>query len=112
MPQVSAASVRVRPSSTRAIASMRRAASASLARVAACRNPSASNSVRVIATAKPASCESGQGLANHNRDEMGIDGVTGRCRWYEAKPGRERLTLVRIFEALSGLGYEGGYDAV
>src|SRR3954452_3917077 len=30
----------------------------------------------------------------------------------EAKPGRERLTLVRIFEALSGLGYEGGYDAV
>src|SRR4051812_11084416 len=29
----------------------------------------------------------------------------------EAKPGRERLTLVRIFEALSGLGYEGGYDA-
>src|SRR3954454_18079171 len=30
----------------------------------------------------------------------------------EAKPGRERLTLVRIFEALRGLGYEGGYDAV
>src|SRR5882757_6266615 len=30
----------------------------------------------------------------------------------EAKPGRERLTLIRIFEALRGLGYEGGYDAV
>jgi transposase len=30
----------------------------------------------------------------------------------EAKPGRERLTLVRIFEALRGLGYQGGYDAV
>src|SRR4051795_8556714 len=30
----------------------------------------------------------------------------------EAKPSRERLTLVRIFEALRGLGYEGGYDAV
>src|SRR3954447_25702746 len=29
----------------------------------------------------------------------------------EAKPGRERLTLIRIFEALRGLGYEGGYDA-
>src|SRR4051794_4270246 len=28
----------------------------------------------------------------------------------EAKPGRERLTLIRIFEALRGLGYEGGYD--
>lgn len=25
---------------------------------------------------------------------------------------RERLTLVRLFEALRGLGYAGGYDAV
>ena len=30
----------------------------------------------------------------------------------EAKPGRERLTLIRLFEALCGVGYEGGYDAV
>jgi transposase len=29
-----------------------------------------------------------------------------------ARPGRERLTLIRIFEALRGLGYDGGYDAV
>ena len=29
-----------------------------------------------------------------------------------ARPGRERLTLVRVFEALRGLGYGGGYDAV
>ena len=28
------------------------------------------------------------------------------------KSPRERLTLIRIFEALRGLGYEGGYDAV
>ena len=28
------------------------------------------------------------------------------------KASRERLTLMRIFEALRGLGYEGGYDAV
>ena len=28
------------------------------------------------------------------------------------KAPRERLTLMRIFEALRGLGYEGGYDAV
>jgi len=30
----------------------------------------------------------------------------------EAKPARERLTLIRLFEELRGLGYEGGYDAV
>ena len=30
----------------------------------------------------------------------------------EARPGRERLTLLRVFEALRGAGYEGGYDAV
>ncbi len=29
-----------------------------------------------------------------------------------AKPGRERLTLIRLFEELRGRGYEGGYDAV
>ena len=28
------------------------------------------------------------------------------------KAARERLTLIRIFEELRGLGYEGGYDAV
>ena len=30
----------------------------------------------------------------------------------EARPARERLTLIRVFEALRALGYEGGYDAV
>lgn len=30
----------------------------------------------------------------------------------EAKPSRERLTLIRVFEDLRGRGYEGGYDAV
>ena len=30
----------------------------------------------------------------------------------EGKPGRERLTLIRMFEELRGLGYEGSYDAV
>ena len=29
-----------------------------------------------------------------------------------ARSSRERLTLMRIFEALRGLGYTGGYDAV
>jgi hypothetical protein len=27
-------------------------------------------------------------------------------------PARERLTLIRIFEELRGLGYDGGYDAI
>jgi len=30
----------------------------------------------------------------------------------EGKAARERLTLIRIFEALCGLGYDGSYDAV
>ena len=30
----------------------------------------------------------------------------------EVKPVRERLTLIRIFEELRGLGYTGSYDAV
>ena len=29
-----------------------------------------------------------------------------------AKPRREQLTLIRVFETLRGRGYEGGYDAV
>src|SRR5919199_4807809 len=29
-----------------------------------------------------------------------------------ARPARERLTLIRLFEALRALGYEGGYDTV
>jgi hypothetical protein len=31
---------------------------------------------------------------------------------HPGKPGREQLTLIRIFEELHGRGYEGGYDAV
>lgn len=30
----------------------------------------------------------------------------------ESKAARERLTLIRLFEELRGLGYDGGYDAV
>jgi hypothetical protein len=30
----------------------------------------------------------------------------------QSKPLRERLTLIRIFEELRELGYEGSYDAV
>jgi len=30
----------------------------------------------------------------------------------EGKPSRERLTLIRVFEALRGLGYPRGYDTV
>ena len=37
---------------------------------------------------------------------------TGCCRRTKARPARERLTLIRVFEELRGLGYEGGYDAI
>jgi len=30
----------------------------------------------------------------------------------DARAARERLTLIRLFEELRGLGYGGGYDAV
>jgi transposase len=30
----------------------------------------------------------------------------------DGKPARERLTLIRIFEEMRGIGFEGGYDAI
>src|SRR5580704_16057261 len=35
-----------------------------------------------------------------------------RVGWSLANTARERLTLIRLFEELRALGYEGGYDAV
>ena len=40
------------------------------------------------------------------------DDLDRLLRGNQAKPARERLTLIRVFEELRGLGYEGGYDAV
>ena len=40
------------------------------------------------------------------------DQLDGLLLENEGKPLRERLTLIRIFEELRALGYEGGYDAV
>ena len=40
------------------------------------------------------------------------DGLERLLEANEAKPRRERLTLRRIYEALEGEGYGGGYDAV
>jgi len=40
------------------------------------------------------------------------DRLNGLLLTNEGKPARERPTLVRVFEELQGLGYEGGYDAV
>src|SRR6516165_1231495 len=40
------------------------------------------------------------------------DRLDGLLLTNEGKPARERPTLVRVFEELQGLGYEGGYDAV
>ncbi len=40
------------------------------------------------------------------------DQLDGLLLANQRKPTRERLTLIRIFEELRGLGYEGSYDAV
>src|SRR5215470_13111368 len=39
------------------------------------------------------------------------DQLDGLLLANESKPPRERLTLIRVFEELRGLGYEGSYDA-
>src|SRR5271156_6593637 len=40
------------------------------------------------------------------------EALDGMLASNEGKASRERLTLIRVFEELRGLGYEGGYDAV
>ena len=40
------------------------------------------------------------------------DDLDGLLALNAARGARERVTLLRIFEDLRGLGYEGGYDAV
>ena len=40
------------------------------------------------------------------------DQLDGLLLENEDKPARERLTLIRIFEELRALGYEGSYDGV
>jgi transposase len=40
------------------------------------------------------------------------DQLDGLLLENESKPARERLTLIRIFEELRALGYEGSYDAI
>lgn len=40
------------------------------------------------------------------------DRLDEMLRANEGKPARERLTLIRLFEALRSLGYDGSYDAV
>jgi transposase len=40
------------------------------------------------------------------------DQLDGMLLANEGKAARERLTLIRVFEELRGLGYEGGYDSV
>ena len=53
--------------------------------------------------------------APFNRDRSSGNGrrrSTNCWKTNAAKPAREQLTLIRIFEELRGRGYGGGYDAV
>ncbi len=46
------------------------------------------------------------------RIDLWRDQLDGMLLANERRQRRERLTLIRIFEELRGLGYEGGYDSV
>src|SRR3981081_1693939 len=48
------------------------------------------------------------------RPQLGHWKAVVERRWGETAgpPARERLTLIRLFEELRALGYEGGYDTV
>jgi hypothetical protein len=52
------------------------------------------------------------GVSSHAEDRPWRDQLDGLLLSNEGKPRRERLTLIRVFEELRGLGYEGSYDAV
>jgi len=41
-----------------------------------------------------------------------LEQLDGLLASNEDKPARERLTLIRVFESLRDLGFDGGYDAV
>jgi len=41
-----------------------------------------------------------------------VEALDGLLELNAARGARERTTLLRVFEDLRGLGYEGGYDAV
>src|SRR5208283_5932951 len=47
-----------------------------------------------------------------DRLRLGRDRLDSLLLENDGKPARERLTLIRLFEDLRALGYEGGYDAV
>src|SRR5580692_9958909 len=63
--------------------------------------------------AMPSASGSGSASRRHSAESRWTK-FRGRDRvgWSFANTARERLTLIRLFEELRALGYEGGYDAV
>jgi hypothetical protein len=51
--------------------------------------------------------------ATSNHGQSWVDGQPDELlEGNAAKPAREQLTLIQIFEDLRGCGYDGGYDAL
>ncbi len=70
------------------------------------------NTVRKVLRSGATAFEYGRQLQPQPRLGPWRDDLDQMLAANEAKPGRERLTLIRVYEELRGLGYRGSYDAV
>jgi transposase len=70
------------------------------------------NTVRKVLRSNATSFEYERGRQPRPKLDPWRDELDALLLGNEGKTARERLTLIRIFEALRGSGYDGGYDAV
>src|SRR5215207_8538995 len=101
MPQLAAASSRDRPSKTSAIASIRRAASASRVRAASRRKSPADRSRRVIATAMSASAPGQWRSESRRPPKRGHIRVIGQGAWYYTAGGADAEARAANLRALN-----------
>ena len=72
----------------------------------------ARNTVRKVLRSGETSFEYEREVQPRRKLGRWTDELDGLLTENAAKPAREQLTLIRVFEELRGRGYEGGYDAV